>query len=139
MDPDILQGILENIRGSLPEDIQEAKEIREKSEMILTEARLAAERIRTTAEKESRTRIEQHAIVQEANARSNELIQKAELDANRIVEDAEKAAHQRRDEADRYSLRTLEELEKKIDTLRGQVVRGIEVLHAMDQSQKPTK
>ena len=139
MDPEILQGILENIRSSLPQDIQEAKEIREAKESLLNEARSAAERIRDTAEKESRTRIEQNAIVQEAKARSNELIQKAELDANHIVEDAEKSANQRREEADRYSLKTLEELQRKIDTLRGQVVRGIEVLHAMDQSQKPSE
>lgn len=141
MDPEIIQAKLDNIRSSLPPDLEEAKEIREKGDKILSDARAAAERIRDTAEKESRTRIEQNAIVQEANARSKEINQQAELKAKAIIEDAEKAAHQRREEADKYSLNTLEELQQKIDHLRGQVVRGIEVLHAMDQSktQKPSK
>ena len=141
MDPEIIQAKLDNIRSSLPPDLEEANEIREKGDMILSDARVAAERIRDTAEKESRTRIEQNAIVQEANARSKEINQQAELKAKAIIEDAEKAAHQRREEADKYSLNTLEELQQKIDHLRGQVVRGIEVLHAMDQSktQKPSK
>ena len=141
MDPEIIQAKLYNIRSSLPPDLEEAKEIREKGDMILSDARVAAERIRDTAEKESRTRIEQNAIVQSAEARSKEINQQAEFKAKSIIEDAEKAANQRREEADKYSLNTLEELQKKIDNLRGQVVRGIEVLHAMDQSkpQKPSK
>ena len=79
--------------------------------------------------------------VEEALDLQARTLPQAELKAKAIIEDAEKAANQRREEADKYSLNTLEELQQKIDHLRGQVVRGIEVLHAMDQSktQKPSK
>ena len=128
--------LVEKIRAALPQDIEQAKEIRERGKEIVSEAIAAAERIRVATERESRTRIEDHAVAQEAEARRDEIIDQATLQAQHIIEDAQKAAGERREEADNYSLQALEDLQQELAKVQGQVERGIEVFQTMGRATK---
>lgn len=150
VDADRLSNVAEELRASIPSDIQEAKEILKQKDSIINQVHLEARRIKDGAVQEAEemtdaARLEQESkvdeteIVKGAEAKAEETGQRALQDgqqitqdaqrrAFRIVDEAEATAVSRREGADQYARETLFDLEERLATLLGQVRRGIDSL-----------
>jgi len=150
VDIDRLVSVGEDLRSSIPSDIQEAREVLKQKESIVNQAHLESRRVKESAEQESQelmiasqqehqSRVDEAEIVKAAEAKAEEINQQALQDAQqidqdaqrrsyRITEEAEAAASFRREGANQYARETLFELEERIAVLLGQVRRGIDAL-----------
>jgi vacuolar-type H+-ATPase subunit H len=146
VDPDRLNKVGEQLRSSVPADIQEAKEVITQKESVVNQAYLEARRIKEEAEatvaaarQEQESRIDQTEIMKAAEAKAEEtnqnalqegqeIVQDAQRRAYRIVDEAEAGATTRREGSDQYARETLFELEERLSGLLGQVRRGIDAL-----------
>jgi len=147
---DRLMALAEEVRRSIPADIQEAKEIIRQKESIINQAYLEAQRIRESAEEDARAlttaarqeheaKVQESEIVRVAEEKANEIkeeamaeaqaiVQDAQRQAYRIIHEAEAEAEARRDGADQYAREVLFNLEERLAELLGQVRRGIDAL-----------
>jgi vacuolar-type H+-ATPase subunit H len=150
VDPDRLNKVGEQLRSSVPADIQEAKEVITQKESVVNQAYLEARRIKEAAEQEAEatvaaarqeqeSRIDQTEIMKAAEAKAEEtnqnalqegqeIVQDAQRRAYRIIDEAEAGATTRREGSDQYARETLFELEERLSGLLGQVRRGIDAL-----------
>ena len=158
VDVDRLKVLAEELRNSVPADLQEAKEILNQKESIFNLAHLEAQRIRNAGEEEAsevraaaleehRQRVSESSIVNaahvsaqeikdEAEAEAHEVVQNANRRASLILDEAELAASSRREGADRYSGEILFNLEEQLAEVLGQIRRGIDSLRVKEQTQE---
>ncbi|HHY38616.1 MAG TPA: hypothetical protein GX507_06815 [Clostridia bacterium] len=115
VDEDELLDTLDQVRASLPVEIQEAKWISKERERLITEARQEAERIIEEA------RIQAERIVTEAQQTAERLVdqntitQKAEEKSNEILEHAKTLAQDMHRSAKEYAIDVLLRLERHIE------------------------
>ena len=150
VDSDRLEAVSEELRTSIPADIQEAREILTQKEAIINQAHLEARRVKESAEQEAMamtaeareeqaTKIDETEIVKEAHAQADEINQRALQEAQEINQDAQRqafhvadeaetAAATRREGADQYARETLYDLEERLSGQLGEVRRGIDAL-----------
>lgn len=76
-----IYGIIKDIRLALPDDMQQAKWIREERDRILNEARQDYEKIIREAKKQADYLVESDEITKRANKLSNEIIEDARINA----------------------------------------------------------
>lgn len=76
-----IYGIIKDIRLALPDDMQQAKWIREERDRILNEARQDYEKIIREAKKQADYLVESDEITKRANKLSNEIIEDAKINA----------------------------------------------------------
>ena len=149
---DRLLSLAEELRKSVPANIQEATEVLNQKDSVLNQAYLEAQRIKAEAEQEvaaitSAAREEHQAKVGEseilkvAEARAQEIQDEALGEAQEIVQDAQRRAFRmtneadvdagaRREGADQYSREVLFSLEEQMSEMLGQVRRGIDALRS---------
>ena len=154
----LLEGILEDLKNSIPQESKEAGEIIRQRESIINQANMEAERIRHTAQEESEalrstaeteyktkvsdTEITKHAekkgegIVRDAQRSAESLLQDAQRRAQRIMDDSQAMAESRKSGADRYSREALFNLEEKLSELLTQVRKGLDVLGTANTASK---
>lgn len=150
VDMDRLVAVGGELRSSIPSDIQEAREILRQKESILNQTQLEARRIkeaalqealsmRTSAEEEQQTKVDEAEILKVAEAKADQvgqqgaqeaqqIMQDAQRRAYRIIDEAEAASTARREGADQYARETLFNLEERLAGLLGQVRKGIDAL-----------
>ena len=150
VDVDRLIGLAEEIRRSIPANIQEAEEVLRQKDSILNQTYLEAKRIKTSAEQEAaalaaaaqrehHARVDESEILKTAEAKGQEIndeammeahqvVQDAQKRANRIVDESENVAHSRKEGADQYAAEVLYNLEERLAEQLGQVRRGIDAL-----------
>ena len=156
VDIDRLKVLAEDLRNSIPADLQEAKEILNQKDSIINLAHLEAQRIRKAGEEEAssvrsaaieehRQRVAESAIVsaahvsaqeikEAAESESHEVVENANRRAGRIFDEAEIAANNRREGADRYAGEILFNLEERLSEVLGQVRRGIDSLRVEEEA-----
>ncbi len=78
VEADALRDILDDIRGNLPGEIQQARRIVADRTDIITTARQEAESIIRTAEERQRTMVSREEIVLQAQAKANEILTKTQ-------------------------------------------------------------
>ena len=161
VDLDRLMGVGEDLRSSIPSDIQEAREVLKQKESIVNQAHLESRRVKESAEQESQemvaashqehqSRVDETEIVKAAEAKAEEINQQALQDAQQIdqdaqrrsyrtLEEAEATAGSRREGADQYARETLFELEERLSVLLGQVRRGIDALGLDVEARTPER
>ncbi|MBQ3011439.1 MAG: hypothetical protein IJD81_09645 [Oscillospiraceae bacterium] len=76
--------MLEELRDSLPREMEEARRLWEAKEEFIASAKREAEQIRMEAEQKARQMVEEEEIVQLAKARADELIQNATAKQNEL-------------------------------------------------------
>ena len=150
VDIDRLAAIVNELRVSVPADIQEATEILKQKDSIVNQAQLEARRIKDAASQEAHAvvaagrhereaKIDETEITKEAHAKSegirtqaeqqaDEVVQEAQRRAYKILDEAESQAASRRDGSDRYAKETLFDLEERLSVQLGQIRRGIDAL-----------
>lgn len=111
LDREELQGLIDQMRAAIPEDIQHAEEVLRSQEELLSEAREAAQRIRNEAEMLFQQRLDQHELVVAAREHAKAIVAKSEQEAQTILAQGEQELAARRKELDEYSLALLRRLE----------------------------
>lgn len=139
VDIDRILDIVDQMRLSVPKDVQEAGEILMKREGVINQALLEARRIKASAEEESRAKVEQSEVLKQAGQKSEEIIaearkksdgvvQEANRRAQHIVQDAQTFADARIAEADKYTQEVLYKLEQDLSMALNSVRRGLDLL-----------
>lgn len=146
MDLDKALELVDQMRLGIPKDIQEAEEVMARREAIINQSLLDARRIKSSAEEEGRTKVNESEIVAEAQKQADEMLADAKQRADALVQDAQKKAHQmmqesqtfsetRIEEANRYSQETLYNLEQHLSIVLNSVRRGLDSLEVQQEVQ----
>ena len=152
VDIDRLAAVVDELRVSVPADIQEATEILKQKDSIVNQAQLEARRIKDGAEQEAQAvvaaarheqeaKVDETEIVKEAHIKAEEIRSQAEQQgedtlqdsqrrAYHVLDEAESQAASRRDGSDQYAKEALFHLEERLSAQLGQVRRGIDALGA---------
>ncbi len=88
VDRDKVLDILDEIRASLPSDLRTAKDLLEKRDTVIANAKKEAESIKTQAEEYARNKINDHEIMVQARKKASEIISNAEARSKEIVKAA---------------------------------------------------
>lgn len=128
IDREAVLNLIDEMRASIPDDLQHAQEVLGHREALINEAKEAAERMRREADEHFRQRTDQHEVVLAARKEAQEIGIRAREDAQReLAEVHEQIAASRRD-LDEYSLTLLRRLEANLNANLGQIRQGIEGL-----------
>jgi hypothetical protein len=110
-------GVLEMIRAVLPEQLRDAAARADEAERVLRAAQDDARRIVLEAQATARRLVEDHALLDEAARRGDDLIARAQRDAQAV-----------REGADHYAAGVLAELEESVSHVLEAIRRGREML-----------
>ena len=139
LDNDKMLELVDLMRLSIPKDIQESRELLAKREAIVNQALLDARRIKASAEEESRSQVDESAIVKEAEGKAEELLAGAKRRADALLQDSQRSAHDVTQEAlnfhdsrvtdsNRYARETLSGLEQQLAMVMNSVRMGLDTL-----------
>lgn len=129
IDVEELLGLIDQMRVAIPRDLQEAREIMERREQIVSQTMTDARRIRTTAEGDARLLVNETEMVKAAQERGREIIEAANAKAARIVDVAEDEAQRQRMGADEYSKDCLAGLEERVSGMLNEIHAGQRALN----------
>jgi vacuolar-type H+-ATPase subunit H len=110
--------IIDQMRISIPEEIEKAARIIAQRDRVLAEAHEEAARIVQDHRQRAEGMIDEHATVQAARARADSIKEQAHQEAARITA-----------EADQYTMQLLSKLEQQLISDLNQVRNGITLLH----------
>ena len=117
IDRDKLTELVNQIRSSIPEDIQEAQDLLQMREKLINQALLEGRHIRSASEDEARSRVRESEITKEAKKRSGEIIEEAQHRAQRVLDETDAQVTTRRAGADKYTQETLLKLEEDLSQI----------------------
>lgn len=106
--------LIDQMRISIPEEIEKAKRILRERDRIIAQANEEAARIRELAREKSETLIQRDSITQAAKARANSIIEQSRQEADNI-----------RREADQYVMDVLSDLKDALERTLTVVHNGI--------------
>lgn len=124
VDAEAMLDLIDQIKLSVPRNLQDAQEVLDRREQIVNQTMLDARRIRSTAEGDARALVEESEMVKAAKTRGEELIEEAKKKGDRLIETARKDAIKRRDGANQYSLETLQQLEEQVNSILTSIHAG---------------
>lgn len=110
--------LINQLRISVPKEVQEAKQLQQDRDRIIAQAQERAQNIVALAEQQAEELVAEHGVAQRAEQRERSLLERAHQEADGV-----------RAEADAYALRVLEELEEQLRNFQGTVRNGIELLN----------
>lgn len=128
VDEGSLFDLIDQLRLSLPDDIQQAQALLQERESLLSDAYEQSRRILEDAEQKAREIVEMSDFVQLAQQRADEVLSDADLQSQQILREAQQRAAQQREEADAYALETLRRLDGQLVMLINAVRKGIDQL-----------
>jgi len=117
--------VIDQMRLSVPADLREAAQVLEMRDQILQESHQTAQQVAQKAEHERARRLDDNAIVREAQERSQAMLREAEAQARQVISEADAtaaahlseaadAASKQLDDADQYALEVLRRLENQL-------------------------
>ena len=115
--------LIDQMRISIPEEIEKAARILSQRDRILAEAHEEAGRVVQQHREKAELMLDQDATVQAASARAEQIKEQARREAVRIT-----------DEADQYVMQMLSRLEEQLNRNLGEVRNGIMVLQEPEHS-----
>lgn len=120
--------LIDQVRLSVPQDVKAAHEILLHKDSLLGQAQIEARRVKTSADEEYKTRLNESELVKAARRRADEIVSEAQRKAQRILDQADTEAKTRRAEADAYALEVLRNLETQLTSYLATVRRGMDVI-----------
>lgn len=126
--PNEIHELVNQLRNTLPPDINEALQIIRYRDALITQAQTDAKSLRGKAEQESMQKVSDTQIVRDARAKAQGIIEDVQKERAAVLLDAEKEAAAKVHGADRYAIDVLTRLEEEMDTLLQTARRGIESL-----------
>ena len=132
LDAERLLELIDQMRLAVPRNVQEAQDVLERREQIVSQTMLDARRIRATAEADARALVEESELTKSAKKRGEEVYAEAELKADRLLSAVEAEARQRFAGADQYC-------QDALATLEEQVVKVLNTIHAGQRVLSPAE
>ena len=120
--------LVDQMRLAVPRDLQEALEILERREQIVNQSLADAKRIRTAADIESRTRMDESEIVKAGKKKVDAIIEEAEAQGRQLIERTRIEIKTRRVGADQYARETLVGLEEDVKSILKSIQKGVEAV-----------
>lgn len=112
-----LWDIIDNMRISIPEEIQRAQRVEQERTRILAQAREEGERVVELARREVKEMTADHQLIRTAQVEAAEIVSRAESEAARL-----------RSQADSYALGVLTQLEEQLSRVLETVQNGAKLL-----------
>ncbi len=113
--------IIDQMRISIPEEIEKSARVMQQRDRVLAEANEEAARIVQQARQHSEGLIDQHQMVQQAKVRAEYVIEQANIESQKITR-----------EADDYVLEQLAQLEHQFARSLEEIRNGIEIMQHED-------
>ncbi len=132
-----LMELIDQMRLAIPTDTQQASELLERREQILSQTAADARRLKVTAERDARHLVDDSEMVASAKRRAEEIIREAEERAQKIVAAVEVDARGRRHGADEYVRDALSKLEGEVSAVLDTVRRGITAVTPAEEHLTP--
>jgi vacuolar-type H+-ATPase subunit H len=132
IDADRLIALIDQMRLTIPRNVQEAQEVLERREQIVSQTMLDARRIRATAETDARALVDESELIKVAKRRSDELLAETEVRAQRILVQAGLDVRKKQAGADQFAQDSLAKLEE-------QVLAVLNVIHAGQRILSPAE
>ena len=123
---DRMLDLIDQMRLSIPEEIKQAQQILSQKDRILAQAQESANRMTELAREKSIQMVERDSIVQAAQVQAGEIKSKT-IEDTKII----------KKEADDYSMKTLINLEVKLERIIAEVRNGIQTLEQEQNANKP--
>ena len=86
VDPQKLLEMVDQMRLAVPQSVQDAKEVLDRREQIMTQSLKDAQRTKAAAETEARVRVEEGELVKEGKKRADEIVYEAQIKGQRILD-----------------------------------------------------
>ncbi|MDE2856323.1 MAG: hypothetical protein OXN94_00590 [Chloroflexota bacterium] len=109
--------IIDQMRISIPEEIEKAAHVTQQRDRVLAQANEEAARIVQQARQHSEDLIDQHEMVKQAKVRAEYVIEQAKIESSKIT-----------DEADAYVLAQLNQLELQFASSLEEIRNGIHLM-----------
>lgn len=109
--------LVDQLRVAVPEEVRHAKRVSQDRERVLTQARVEADKVLTSAQEQALQLVRENEIVRAAQQQAQEILSTATAEAQRL-----------RADADSYVLSVLEGLENDLGRLLATVKKGKSVL-----------
>ena len=114
IDAERLTELIDQMRMTVPRNVQDAQEVLERREQIVNQTMLDARRIRATAETDARTLVDSSELAKQARVRGEEIVAEATDKAERVIALAEAEARRRMNGAGQYAQDSLAKLEEEV-------------------------
>jgi cell division septum initiation protein DivIVA len=108
---------IDRLRLSLPEEIREARRVKEEREELMQKAQKEAESMLVQTEEMARRLVDETKIMEEAEAKAQKIIQQTQEEADQI-----------KMEAYRYAIQVLNSFESKLNEVLESVHQGLDEL-----------
>ncbi len=118
LERDELMDIVQELKLKLPDDLKQAKWIKEERQRILHEAQVEADDIIKAANEKGISMINEHEITQQAVEQARIIIDKANEEAHAIAESAYNYADSLLETVEKVSVGSMKELEQCISIVR---------------------
>jgi len=128
IDADRLIELIDQMRLAVPRNVQEASEVLDRREQIISQTMLDARRVRASAESEARTLVDESELTRSAKKRSDEIVAEGEERAARLLEAAEVQARKKMAGVDQYAQESLAQLEEQLLNVLNSIHAGQRVL-----------
>ena len=120
--------LVDQLRLAIPQEYKAAQEVLAQKDQILNQAIVDARRTKARAEDEYRERLDQNEIIEKAQRKAEQTISEAEERAQRLINQSASSARSQVSEADAYSLHSLRNLERQLNSITASVRKGIDML-----------
>lgn len=131
--------LVDQMRSAVPWEVRQAREIVAERDSVLEESRREGEGIIHRAELEAQAKLNENAMVQQAEREAAQIIARAEERSQKLLDDAqdqvvarirqaEQTATNQMDEADRYALEMLRRLDQQLAAFSTTIRAGIDAL-----------
>ncbi|MEE1048356.1 MAG: ATPase [Clostridia bacterium] len=118
LERDELMDVLQELKLKLPDDLKQAKWIKEERQRILHEAQSEADDIIKAANEKGISMINEHEITQQAMEQARQIIEKAKAEAAAIQESSYNYADSLLETVEKVSVSSMKELEQCISIVR---------------------
>lgn len=110
--------LIDQMRISIPEEIEKAARVLQQRDRVLAEANEEAARIVQQARQQSESLLDEHETVKQAQIRAEHIIEQAKIESVKITH-----------EADDYVLDQLSLLEQQVSRSLEEIRNGIQIMH----------
>lgn len=118
LERDELMDLVQELKLKLPDDLKQAKWIKNERQRILQEAQTEADDIIKAANEKGISMINEHEITQQAMEQAHQIIEKAQAEAQAIRDSAYNYADDLLETVEKVSVSSMKELEQCISIVR---------------------
>lgn len=118
LERDEVMDLIQELKLKLPDDLKQAKWIKEERQRILQEAQVEADEIIKAANEKGISMINEHEITQQAIENGRQIVEKANMDATAVRDSAYAYADNLLETVEKVSVSSMKELEQCISIVR---------------------